>query len=115
MPKESSTSARVFYPQYDQAEVIKFIQEKISELSLFLPLSTVILFGSYARGNFTAGSDIDLLIVYRGEVRPDAFALAKKIIKLKGLEPHVYAEAEYSELKESLKAMTANGIVLFAP
>jgi predicted nucleotidyltransferase len=30
----------------------------------------LILFGSFARGNYTASSDIDLLIVFDGDVRP---------------------------------------------
>ena len=33
-------------------------------------LKQIILYGSYARGDFTEGSDIDLLIVLRGKVVP---------------------------------------------
>ncbi len=33
-------------------------------------LKDIILFGSYARGDARAGSDIDLMVVLRGEVAP---------------------------------------------
>jgi predicted nucleotidyltransferase len=82
------------------------------ELEKQLPLVYVALFGSYAKGNYTVGSDIDLLVVYRGEARPDAYACVKKILDLPRLEPHVYAEAEYERLREALRKMTEEGIVL---
>jgi len=37
-----------------------------------LPVSLIVLFGSYAKDNYTAKSDIDLLVVYRGKVK-DAY------------------------------------------
>jgi uncharacterized protein YutE (UPF0331/DUF86 family) len=46
-------------------------------------------------GTITVGSDIDLLIVYRGEERVDTYALVKKLLDLPHLEPHIYSEAEY--------------------
>ncbi|MGQ9780086.1 MAG: nucleotidyltransferase domain-containing protein [Bacillota bacterium] len=36
------------------------------ELETRLPLRLVALFGSYGRGNYTAASNVDLLVVYRG-------------------------------------------------
>ncbi|MGQ9477637.1 MAG: nucleotidyltransferase domain-containing protein [Candidatus Bipolaricaulia bacterium] len=55
-----------------------------------LPLALVVLFGSYARGNYTTvASDVDLLIVYKGEPREGAFALVKEELALPRLEPHL--------------------------
>ena len=74
----------------------------------------VILFGSYAKGNYTVASDVDLLIVHKGERRKDAFAIAKKTFDIPRLEPHVYSEGEYENLKASIYKMIENGVVLFS-
>lgn len=59
-------------------------------------------------------SDVDLLIVYKGEERPDAFASAKKALDVPLLEPHVYSEGEYERLKGVISRMIAGGIVLLS-
>jgi predicted nucleotidyltransferase len=73
-----------------------------------------VLFGSYALGNYTVASDIDLLVVYQGEQKEDAFATVKKTMDIPRLEPHVYSEAEYKLVKNSIGRMTARGVVLFS-
>jgi hypothetical protein len=75
-----------------------------------LPVAKVVLFGSYARGNYTVGSDIDVLIVYRGEPRDDAYAIAKKTLGMSRLEPHLFAEKEYGMVEKSISRMTAGGV-----
>ncbi len=112
MQSRSSSSVKIFYPALSRAEVISRLRAGVRELEQQLPLVYVVLFGSYARGNYTVGSDIDLLIVYKGEARPDAYACVKKILDLPRLEPHVYTEAEYEELRGTLCTMTEGGIVL---
>jgi predicted nucleotidyltransferase len=112
MQSRSSSSVKIFYPTLSQAEVVSRLRAGMRELEKQLPLVYVVLFGSYAKGNYTVGSDIDLLVVYRGEARPDAYACVKKILDLPRLEPHVYAEAEYERLRETLRKMTEGGIVL---
>ncbi|MEW5707244.1 MAG: nucleotidyltransferase domain-containing protein [Actinomycetota bacterium] len=77
-----------------------------------LPLVRVILFGSYAKGNYTVGSDIDLLVVYEGPQRQDAFALTKKILDIPHLEPHLYTKEEYNMLESVINRMVKNGIEL---
>ncbi|NPV29934.1 MAG: nucleotidyltransferase domain-containing protein [Firmicutes bacterium] len=112
MQRRSSSSVKVFYPELTRAEVIRLLSERLKELNEKLPLVRAVLFGSYARGNYTAGSDIDLLIVYRGEEREEAYTLARKVLDLPRLEPHVYAEPEYAEMEKTVQAMTRDGIVL---
>ena len=58
------------------------------------------------KGNYTVASDADLLVIYRGKERKDAYAIIKRTLGLPRLEPHVYSDSEY-------KKMTENGIVLF--
>lgn len=112
MQSRSSSSVRIFYPALSHAEVISRLRAGVRELEKQFPLVYVVLFGSYAKGNYTVGSDIDLLIVYKGEARPDAYACVKKILDLPRLEPHLYTKAEYEELRGTLCTMTKGGIVL---
>lgn len=113
MRRESSTSVGVFYPKFDKEKLIRMISQKLSELRKKLPLVLVVLFGSYAKGNYTAGSDVNLLVVYKGERRDDAFSLLKKELSIPRLEPHVYTEDEYRQMEETLAKMIAGGIILF--
>jgi predicted nucleotidyltransferase len=52
--------------------------EKIGQLEKKLPLSRVVLFGSFANGNYTVSSDVDLLVVYKGKAKHEAFSIVKK-------------------------------------
>jgi hypothetical protein len=113
MRKESFSSAKIFWPKLSREELFRLLAERLPELQQKLPLVLVILFGSYAKGNYTAGSDVDLLVVYRGKPRPDAYEIVWKTLRIPNLEPHVYAEEEYRALQETLGRMTEGGIVLF--
>ena len=113
MLNESSGSVRVYYPRFDRRQLIQKLREELKKLEYKLPLTFVVLFGSYARGNYTAASDVDLLVVYEGERREDAFATVKKTISVPRLEPHVYSEREYDGLKGTLNRMIEDGVVLY--
>jgi len=71
------------------------------------------LFGSYAKGNYTVASDIDILVVYKGKERRDAYATVKRILDIPYLEPHLYTKREYKETKETIDRMTKDSILLF--
>lgn len=112
MRKGSSGSVRVFYPEFDREEIIQVLSERLEELGRRLSLVQVVLFGSYAKGNYTVGSDIDLLVVYKGERRDDAFATVKKVLDIPRLEPHLYTEEEYKNMEGTLSRMTKEGVLL---
>ena len=113
MRRESSSSVRVSWPSIDRAEVIRILSERLAELDECLPLVRVVLFGSYARGNYTAGSDVDLLVVYRGAPREDAFAVVKRVFSdIPRLEPHLYTEGQYREAQDTIRRMVEGGVVL---
>ena len=114
MRKQSSSSVRIFYPKFDKEDLVQKLKTKIEKLAGKLPLSLVVLFGSYARGNYTVASDVDLLVVYRGKERKDAFATVKKTLDIPLLEPHVHSEDEYEGLKGTIGRMIADGVVLFS-
>jgi predicted nucleotidyltransferase len=60
----------------------------------------VYLYGSFARGDFHEGSDIDLIIV--GEFEGKMPQRISKILDLTSLpvEPLVYTESEFEQMKE---------------
>ena len=113
MPRTSSSTVKVFYPKYNREDIIEMLQEALPRLQEKLSLKSVALFGSYATGNFTVASDIDLLVVYNGIERDDAYALCKKTFGIPHLEPHVYSEREYEEMKPTINRMIKGGVVLF--
>jgi predicted nucleotidyltransferase len=113
MPQISSSSVKIFYPKHNREQIIEAIQGAIPKLQEQLSLKLVALFGSYAKGNYTVASDIDLLIVYNGRERQDAYALCKRTLRIPRLEPHVYAEGEYGEMKPTIDRMIKDGVVLF--
>jgi len=113
MLRRSSGSVRAFYPGPTKDEVVRILSERLKELDKVLPLAWAVLFGSYAKGNYTIGSDIDLLVVHRGGKRADAYALVKKVLDLPRLEPHIYTEEEALEMKRAIGRMAEDGIILF--
>ena len=114
MPTRSSSSVRIFYPKFDQAYLLQILSERLKRLDIELPLIQAILFGSYAKGNYTVGSDVDILIIYKGEARADAYALTKKSLGIPRLEPHLYSEEEYRKMGETINKMSEGGILLFS-
>ena len=113
MQRKSSSSVRIFYPRFNREELIQQLRGKLADLAKELPLSFAVLFGSYARGNYTVASDVDVLLVYSGKERPDAFADAKRLLDIPLLQPHVYSEKEYEALRETIERMIAGGVPLF--
>ncbi len=101
MRKTSTSSVRIFYPRFDTPWLVRALRARIGRLGALLPLRRVVLFGSYATGRYTVGSDVDLLVVYQGEPRPDAYA---------GLEPHLYTEAECEALDSTVARMVETGV-----
>ena len=112
MPKKSSSSVRVFYPPFSREDLLAILRQRVPALGEKLPLKRVVLFGSYATGRQTVASDIDLLVVYAGRPREDAYALVKRTLNIRRLEPHVYAEAEYAKVRTTIERMARDGISL---
>lgn len=110
MPTRSSSSVRVFYRPYSRSELLALIRTSLSALKERLPLKRVVLFGSYAKDRHTAGSDIDLLVIYSGPVVPDAFGLVKRTLKIPRLEPHIYSEEEYEQVGPTIERMIEDAI-----
>ena len=80
---------------------------------IIFSLSLVVLFGSYAKGNYTVASDVDFLVVYEGEGKKETYAIVKTALDIPNVEFHVYTEKEYKEMKDTVKRMTKEGVILF--
>jgi len=116
MPDGSSSSVRIFYPPYDRDSLLVMLRRRLAELQAELPVIRAVLFGSYATGRQTVDSDIDLLLVYAGAPRDDAYVLARRTLALPRLEPHLYTEGEYQQARETVDRMIRDGIpIAFTP
>lgn len=112
MPKGLSSSVKLFFPAHSRDEVLALLRQDVERLRERLPLLRVVLFGSYASDTYTARSDIDLLVVYAGEEQRDAYATVRRTLGLRGLEPHVYTEAQAREMADVLDRMTRDGVAI---
>jgi len=112
MQRKSCGSVKLFYP-VSREKVLALLRERLPHLAEALPLERVVLFGSCAKGRHTAFSDVDLLVVYRGPSREDAFRLVRTVLKIPGLEPHIYTSEEARTLSGVLRRMLEGGIVVY--
>jgi predicted nucleotidyltransferase len=112
MRKDSLGSVRITFPALSREELVERLRQGIASLAADLPLRSAILFGSCATGRATAFSDIDLLVVYGGPRRVDAYKMVRRHVGLRGLEPHVYNQEEAEQLRATLDRMTVGGVTL---
>jgi predicted nucleotidyltransferase len=107
---------RVTYPALNRVEVVERLRKACISLERKLPISRIVLFGSYAQDRYTAGSDIDIIVVYKGRERDDAYKIIVDEVKLPRLEPRVYTEEEFSALMAEsprfARALAEEGIVI---
>ena len=115
MRRKSSTSAKIYYPRLGKEEVVRTLKEKIKSLNQILPLEEAYLIGSYAKGNYTAASDIDVLIVYMGN-DPEAYRKAYTALRIPRLELLTYNHSEYDQIKRnkpaSIRTLLKNAVKL---
>ena len=86
----------VAYPSLNRTDVVERLREACIRLEGNLPISRMILFGSYARDRYTAGSDIDVVVVYRGSERHQPYKVVMNEARLPKLEPRVYTEEQFA-------------------
>lgn len=100
----------VFAVQLKRVENLKSIYESgiVEELEENFPSSTIILFGSYSKGEDTIKSDIDIAIIGKKEKHIDLSKFEKILKKEIILNFYASMKGIDKELRESL----CNGIVL---
>lgn len=102
----------VFYPRASRAELLATLRAHLPALAATLPVERVVLFGSWAEGRATRASDVDLLVVYADPPQAEAYALVRRALPVRGLEPHVYAASEAERLAPTLARMARDGVEL---
>jgi predicted nucleotidyltransferase len=105
---------KIFYPKFKKEDLIEILSQRILKLKEDLPIVRVFLFGSYAKGNYKVGSDIDILIIYKGKPIKDAYKLTKLKLCIPRLEPHIYSEEEFKNMEYKINKMLEGGILLYS-
>ncbi len=82
----------------DKTEAIKIAQRYASAVKSKFNYINIILFGSYAKGNFNEDSDIDIAIVFKDysnlmDMQLELMRLRRKIDSR--IEPHPFRESEF--------------------
>lgn len=112
MPDKSSSSVKVFWPRYSTAEVVGLLRAKLPEIEAITPVKVFALFGSYAKGNYTVASDIDVLLLYGGPTQEDAYLKIRPILNIPGIELHLYSEEECRSLGSTIDRMLKDSIAI---
>ncbi|MHA1413222.1 MAG: nucleotidyltransferase domain-containing protein [Promethearchaeota archaeon] len=102
-----------------QKKIRKFLKKLVNKLISNYDISQIILFGSFARGDYHEYSDIDLIII--GYLDDNFFNRIGKVLDLVPpnieLEPLVYTPKEFEKMKENENPFILNvleeGIILY--
>jgi hypothetical protein len=116
MPKKSSNSVKIYYPKLSREELTSLLKEKTHDLLKELPLKTIILFGSYAKGRYTASSDVDLLVVIKDQHKDYAYHKTHNSLGIDNLQLHLYTSEEYEKLRRKSPSFIKEiekGIVIY--
>lgn len=117
MQKKSSSSVKIYYPKLSKEELTSLLKEKTRKLLKELPLKIVVLFGSYAKGRYTAFSDIDLLVVIKDQHKDYAYHKTHNSLEIDNLQLHLYTSEEYQKLRRKsptfIKEIEEKGIVIY--
>lgn len=99
----------------DSESIQNIVKNYVQKISLLIPISKVILFGSYAKGTYDKNSDIDLAIFsdyFEGMKGVDAFKfLFMQTLEYDvDLEPLAFTAADYREPVGIVEEILKTGI-----
>jgi len=99
------------------SDVIEIIRQYIEIIKNDVSVEKVILYGSYAKGNYDENSDIDLALIIAGYNENDfismgAFLLDKSFVLKVDLQPFPFSVEEYNNPKGIMEEILNTGIEL---
>ena len=118
MQEKLSNFVKIRFPK-KKDEVVELIEQWIKQLAVDYSIHSVILFGSYARDDYSFGSDIDILLVHNDErlTYEKAMMLALATSYEIDWQVHFYSLNQFKEgiLSNNplLETIIKNGIKLF--
>jgi predicted nucleotidyltransferase len=90
------------------------IKSIITPLVSPYPISRVILFGSYARGEAAEGSDVDLIIDSGGRLNAfDYFGVIGMIVKNMPIKVDVFELDEVKRPSSMLDSISKEGVIIY--
>jgi predicted nucleotidyltransferase len=94
---------------------VNIAKKYIKQLPAEIDVKKAYLFGSYAKGNHTGDSDIDIAIVYANNT--DIFEVQMQLLRLRRkvdlrIEPHPIREKDFSKLNPFADEILQFGIEL---
>jgi predicted nucleotidyltransferase len=93
---------------------INEIRETVAPLVKNYPVRRVILFGSYARGDETMSSDVDLIIDSEGQLNGfDFFGIVGTIVKAMPVKVDVFELGEIKKPSKMFDAIMNEGQVIY--
>lgn len=107
------SSVKVSYPTRTREDLVAALRREVASLAEEFPVEKAVLFGSYATGRHTVASDVDLLVVHRGDAREDAYAAVKRGVDVSRLEPHPVTAEEYARRRDHFDRMTEGGETVY--
>jgi predicted nucleotidyltransferase len=113
LPKLISGEVRVNIEE-EELMTVEEIKSIITPLVSPYPISRVILFGSYARGEATDGSDVDLIIDSEGRLSGfDYFGIAGLIMKNLPIKADVFELREINKPSTMFDNIRKEGVVIY--
>ena len=79
--------------------ILKQLSDHLNELSKRYPIRSLALFGSYARGDNTTGSDIDILVDF---AQPVGMEIVDLVLELESILDHKVDLVTYNAIKDRL-------------
>jgi len=95
--------------------ISRTIEDYVADVKSAMPIDKVILFGSYAKGNATAHSDIDLCFFSSSFESQDAFDVVRELFRMTrkygnfDIEPHVFSTSDLETDNPFVKEILRTG------
>jgi predicted nucleotidyltransferase len=90
------------------------IREKLLPIFDIIPVEKAILFGSYAKGNPTQLSDVDILIDSKGKIRGiDFFGVLEDITETLGVPVDLIEASQIIDGGRAQKEIAETGVVIY--